>query len=98
MVKFVCPPTEPEDNLGVGVSTAWMEDCEQYETALVDDSGVHPVQRYDSFDEAVRGHWHWLTHSREISEVTQIGLEGHGYTNAEDQIITLHRKGQGRLH
>lgn len=44
---------------GIIVSTAYTSD-EGYETALIDDNGVHPVERYIDRNNAVKGHAKWL--------------------------------------
>lgn len=50
---------DSEDNNGVGVSTVFTSD-EGYETALLDNNGVHPVERYESKEEAETGHRKWI--------------------------------------
>ena len=70
--RCVAKPVEPEDNMGVGVSTCFMDDVEQYETALIDEMGVHPVQWYDTKQEAIEGHWRWITEAKHLTTVVEI--------------------------
>lgn len=51
--------TEPEENNGIGVSTAFTSD-EGYETALLDSSGVIPVENYKTKAAARNGHKKWV--------------------------------------
>lgn len=44
---------------GIIVSTAFTSD-EGYETALIDRSGAHPVERYGDKQEAINGHSKWV--------------------------------------
>jgi hypothetical protein len=85
----ICQPIEPEDNFGIGVSTIWADDIGCYETALIDSKGAYPVQRYSSRESAILGHWEWITISRTIESVIQIGHEAY---NAPDTVIHLSRK------
>lgn len=57
---------------GIIVSTADTTD-EGYETALIDKNGVHPVQRYETMQDAVEGHSTWVEFAR----------DGHGKTITE---------------
>jgi len=50
---------EPEDNNGIGVSTAYTSD-EGFETALLDKNGIHPVERYGTKEDAEKGHIRWV--------------------------------------
>lgn len=88
MVQFVTKTIEPEDNFGVGVSTIWAKDIKCYETALIDKNGVYPVQRYDTKEEALLGHWHWITESRKVESIIQLGC--HLY-DVPDIVINLTR-------
>ena len=48
-----------EENGGIGVSTAYTSD-EGYETALLDKNGIHPVERYETKEQAESGHKKWI--------------------------------------
>ena len=50
---------EPEENGGIGVSTAYTSD-EGYETALLDTNGTHPVERNETREQAEKGHKKWV--------------------------------------
>ncbi len=49
---------------GVGVSTVLTSDM-GYETALIDSKGTHPVERYETEDQAKEGHIKWTGRIRE---------------------------------
>lgn len=66
---------EPNDNFGVGVSTAFTSDA-GYETALLDENGVHPVERYKSKQDSKVGHKKWVEKSHELKTVTKLGMIG----------------------
>ncbi|RLI63013.1 MAG: hypothetical protein DRO67_06430 [Candidatus Asgardarchaeum californiense] len=44
---------------GIEVSTVYTSD-EGYETAIIDNAGVHPVERYSDIETAKKGHKKWL--------------------------------------
>ena len=91
--RCVAMPVEPEMNKGVGVSTCYMDDIEQYETALVDEVGIHPVQWYETKQEAIEGHWRWINDAKHISTVVEIADGANRrYTNEGiPKLITLIR-------
>ena len=62
----------PEDNYGLGVSTALTSDY-GFETALLDANGAHPVERYPDERSALAGHDRWVTASKLIERVIQLG-------------------------
>ena len=64
--------TTREENHGIRVSTAWTND-EGYETALCDEQGVHPVERYKTLKEARAGHKKWIKKSRTVKKVVSLG-------------------------
>jgi hypothetical protein len=68
---------DPEENNGIGVSTAFTSD-EGYETALLDANGVHPVERYTDKDKAEKGHLKWIDFAKKSDnqKVTKLGWEG----------------------
>ena len=49
---------DPEDNAGIGISTALTSD-EGYETAVLGKE-TNPVERYASRNEAIEGHQRWV--------------------------------------
>ena len=65
---------EAENNNGIGVSTAYTSD-EGYETALLDNNGTHPVERYETKEEAAKGHSRWVKFAKTANdkEVTKLG-------------------------
>lgn len=65
-----------DDIDGLTISTAYTSD-EGFETAILDKNGVHPVQRYDSREEAIIGHSFWCEQSKNAISVTKLpGLGG----------------------
>lgn len=52
----------PEQNGGLGVSTVQIPDISgwEYETAILDARGAHPVERYHTPAEAEAGHLRWV--------------------------------------
>jgi hypothetical protein len=77
---------DPEDNEGVGVSTAWTDDM-GFETALLDQNGCHPVERYQSWEDAVRGHFIWVEQAKIIETVIKLGYD----SIVSNKVITLAR-------
>lgn len=75
-----------EDNGGIGVSTAYTSD-EGYETALGDANGIHPVERYDTREDAVNGHEKWVKFAKtgQGKKIKRLGWTGLGM----DKEITL---------
>ena len=77
----------PEQNDGLGVSTvqspasysrreADISEWE-YETAILDAEGAHPVERYHTLAEAEAGHLRWVEASKDLITVIRIGgMEG----------------------
>jgi hypothetical protein len=59
----------------IEVSTVYAHDINMYETALIDSDGAHPVERYDSEEEALEGHKKWMN-SKVGDTVTKLGY-GH---------------------
>ena len=63
---------------GIIVSTAYTSD-EGFETALLDDSEVYPVERYETKEQAKKGHENWLefAHDANGKQVTMLsGIGG----------------------
>ena len=75
-----------DDIVGFTVSTAWTTD-EGYETAIIDRSGVQPVERYPDKKSAMTGHLKWCEFIRDGSrEIVRIGgLAG----TIPDKLMTL---------
>ncbi len=59
---------------GLTVSTAYTSD-EGYETAILDASGAHPVERYGSKEDAQKGHEKWEEFAKDGigKEITKLG-------------------------
>lgn len=72
---------------GVAVSTAYTSD-EGYETAILDENGVHPVERYPSKEDAQLGHEKWCKEAETVETVTKLG--GFGGL-VDDEVITIVR-------
>lgn len=79
----------PLENGGVGVSTTWTTDC-GYETALLDDSGAHLVERYPERESAVKGHKKWVKFAKNYQEGDTITKLSWGGLTANKE-ITLKR-------
>lgn len=60
---------------GIEVSTAYSSDC-GYETAILDENGVHPVERYGTKQDAESGHKKWLKKAKTIKKITKLGWMG----------------------
>ena len=65
----------PEKNGGIGVSTVLSSD-KGYETALLDKTGAHPVQRYKNRTFALKGHKKWVRFAKtaDRKSVIQLGV------------------------
>lgn len=72
---------------GLTVSTAYTSD-EGYETAIIDENGVHPVERYLSKEDAQIGHDKWCKKAETVETVTKLGGLG---GLVDDQVITIIR-------
>jgi hypothetical protein len=64
-----------DDVNGLTVSTAYSSD-EGYETAIIDAESVHPVERYNSKEEAIDGHQKWCKKAITIKSVVVLGWQG----------------------
>lgn len=60
---------------GLTVSTAYTSD-EGYETAILDSDGAHPVERYDTKEEAEEGHKKWMEKAKEFNDGREITVLG----------------------
>ena len=75
---------------GIGISTAYTSD-EGYETALLDDNGVHPVERYPNREDAFKGHKKWIAKVKKgIKKITKLG--GFGGFVGNKEVILVPRK------
>lgn len=73
---------------GVTVSTAYTSDY-GYETAIIDENGVHPVERYGSDRKAaICGHDNWKAKAETAEKIIKLGY-GSIVSNCK---ITLKRK------
>ena len=65
----------PEQNGGLGVSTVQIADMPgwEYETAILDAEGAHPVERYHTPAEAEAGHLRWVEASKDLVTIICIG-------------------------
>ena len=70
---------------GITVSTAYSSDC-GYETALFDENGIHPVERYKDRDEAEVGHRKWVRNAKPNMTVTKLG-DADGWVEDEDVVL-----------
>lgn len=89
-LRQIMPKISPEENNGVGVSTIFAHDVQQYETALLDGNGAHPVERYDSEEKAKTGHIKWKKRaaSPKLVKITKLG---HKLYRIKDKQILLRR-------
>jgi hypothetical protein len=71
---------------GLQVSTAYTSDM-GYETAILDAEGAHPVERYGSREDAIKGHEKWLEIAKTAETVVKLGWGGW----TDDEEITLIR-------
>jgi len=76
---------------GLEVSTCWTDDM-GYETALSDINGTHPVERYQTKEEALLGHEKWTEKAKTTEKVIKLGYGD----LIEDKEITLEREKEGR--
>ena len=72
---------------GVTVSTVYSSD-EGYETAILDENGVYPVERYPSKEDAQLGHEKWCKEAETVETVTRLGGFG-GMIG--DEVVTIVR-------
>lgn len=79
--------TKSRDNVnGIIVSTVITPDM-GWETALVDKNGAHPVERYETEEQAEAGHKKWMALARTGTKVLKLG-----YGDVVDDVeITLDR-------
>jgi len=74
---------------GVTVSTCYTTDM-GYETAILDENGSHPVERYSSKEDALNGHIKWCIEAKTIKTIIELGwIEELGI---EQNLITIKRK------
>lgn len=68
------------------ISTVYTSD-EGYETAILDDNGAYPVERYETKKEAERGHKRWVKKAPKLTKITMLGWLD-GLTKKEEIILT----------
>ena len=79
------------DNIsGITISTVLTSD-EGYETAIIDNNGVHPVQRYDTKENAEKGHKLWCEKAPQLEKITKLGWMG----VVDEEEIILERETDG---
>ena len=71
---------------GLIVDTCYTSD-EGYETAIIDQNGAYPVERYDSKELAIIGHEAWCDKAKTITEITELGW----LDLCDEEKITLQR-------
>lgn len=74
---------------GLEVSTAFTSDL-GFETAIIDEDGYYPVERYKTKDEAMLGHKKWCKEAEIIKEI--VTLEGWDEVLIPKKSIVLKRK------
>jgi len=74
---------------GLEISTCYTSDM-GYETAILDENGVHPVERYSSRKAASTGHIKWMKWASNLKN-KKIKKLGYG-SLMEDEMITLRRE------
>ena len=72
---------------GLEVSTCWTDDF-GFETAISDERGTYPVERYGSREKALEGHAKWMKEAETVEVVTELGT-GDGLV--DDRQVTLRR-------
>ena len=75
---------------GVEVSTVYTSD-EGYETALCDANGVHPVQRYETREDAQAGHIVWMEKAKTVTRVVELGGFGGWVDDDEIDIVRINQ-------
>lgn len=85
-----------ENALISAVSTTPMHDADGYETAVglpvggfMDTGQWHPVERYETAEEAEQGHERWLAAAPTLTEVTDLGPPGEGTATVVDLVAEL---------
>jgi len=62
------------------ISTVLTSDLGVYETAILDKIGANPVERYDTREQAEKGHAYWMATAATLTEITKLG---HPFINPE---------------
>jgi len=70
------------------ISTAYTSD-EGYETAIIDENGTHPIERYSDIIKAKEGHQKWIKKAKEIKTGDEIIKLGGWSGLVEDKKIKL---------
>jgi hypothetical protein len=55
------------------VSTVYVNDLKCWETAVICEGHASPVERYDTKEDAVRGHERWIFEVPYMNEITKLG-------------------------
>lgn len=84
----------PEENNGIGLSTAFSSD-EGYETAILDAHGAHPVERYATKEEAKLGHKIWLHKLKPGMIVKELSLSDSEFQNQMIKIVPVKNERPG---
>lgn len=61
-----------QDANGITVSTCYTSD-EGYETALIDEVAVYPVERYKTKEDAEKGHKKWMVKALTATTIKYLG-------------------------
>ena len=73
-------PVGHSDSGPFTVSTVLTSDLGVYETAILDKESAHPVERYDTREQAEKGHAYWMATAATLTEITKLG---HPFMNPE---------------
>jgi hypothetical protein len=73
---------------GLVVDTSYTSDC-GYETAILDNNGCHPVERYKTKEDAFNGHIKWCNEATLLDKITKLGWLD--WMPLDEEIVTLQR-------
>jgi len=73
-----------EEVNGLRVSTVYI--ARGFETAIVDDNGAHPVERYETYEEAILGHERWKEKAKTLETITKLA-----WLSVPEEVIKLKR-------
>lgn len=82
-----------EEVEGLDVSTTLTRDM-GWETAILDENGTYPVERYASREDAERGHAAWLVRAQTLQTVQKLG---YGDLIPEEQVTLVRRREKDAL-
>ena len=80
------------------ISTVYTSD-EGYETAIIDENGTHPVERYSDIIEAKEGHQKWIKKAKEFKtgdEVIKLGWQSGLVEDNKIKLRKLNERGTGK--